>query len=156
MSVVYYCPRCGNTIVYGIIEIFGSSFEEHEKVTKTVKGKINKGEISLDEQKICFFCEEMERRRDSKKLEKGKQNLIYYCKNCFDWRINDVWQGFTFQQKENLRLAFLENILFLDGEAIDECPRCVEINAFVRERTKNVYDDSYKPFERRQNEAELD
>ena len=146
MSVVYYCPRCGNATVYGMIEIFGDSFEKQEKITKTVKEIILEGRVPLEEQKLCIICEEAEKRRDFKKLEKGQESIIY-CINCFDLRINGIWQKFTFLQKENLRLAFLKGILFLDGEAIDECSRCVEINAFVRERKENVLNESYKPFD---------
>ena len=142
MYSIYYCPNCGNATVLGVIEIFGQSFEAQERITKTVKEKIDNGGISPDEQKLCFICEEAEKRRYSKKLEKGQQNLIY-CMNCFDWRISDVWQKFTFPQKESLRLLFLKRDLYLNADSVDECPRCVEINAFARERTANVCNDSY-------------
>ena len=52
---VYYCPNCGNTTVCGKIEIFGHSYKEQEKITRTVKEKISSGSISLKEQKFCFI-----------------------------------------------------------------------------------------------------
>ena len=152
---IFYCPGCGNATVYGMIEISSDYFEKQKNITKTVKERILEGGIPLEEQKLCIICKEAKKRRDFKKLE-NRQESVIYCINCFDLKIDGIWQKFTFLQKENLRLAFLKDILFLNGEAINECPRCVEINTFVRERTENVYDDSYKPFERRQNEAELE
>lgn len=149
---VYYCPGCGNATICGKIEIFGDSFEKQEKITKIIKKRILEGRVPLEEQKLCFICEEAEKRRDFKKLENGQESIIY-CINCFDLRIDGIWQKFTFFQKENLRSVFLKGLLFLEGDAIDECPHCVEISIFVRERMINFCNDSYKPFERRQNET---
>lgn len=144
---VYYCPSCGNVTVCGKIEIFGSSFEEQEKVTKSVKKKIEEGNISLEEQKLCFICEEAERRRSffREKIISGL-SVVNSCVECFDLEINGVWQKFTHEQRGNLRKSFLNCSLYVNGEAVMECPSCVEIKAFVLLRTENVYNDSFNLF----------
>jgi len=115
---------------------------------------IKEGQIKKDEQKFCFICEEAKRKNSPKELP-STTPLVNSCVECFDLQINGIWQRFTYEQKENLRKAFLIGSMYVNGEAIKECPSCVGINYFVRERTENVYKDSFKPFERRKNEAEF-
>lgn len=127
MSTIYYCPGCGNVTVCGVIEIFGSSFEEQEKITATVKRMISDVKIPLEEQKLCFICEERIKRNSKKKIISGISgtSVVNSCVGCFDLQINGVWQRFTHKQKENLRKAFLSGSLYFDGEAISDCPSCV-------------------------------
>ena len=130
---VYYCPKCGNTTIHGAIEIFGSSFEKHENVTRIVKKRIKEGKICLDEQKICFVCEEVERRRNFKeKIVSTLSSVVNSCVECFDLQINGVWQRFTYEQKENLRKAFLIGSLYINGESVKECLHCQIVNSFAR------------------------
>ena len=79
--------------------------------------------------------------------------VVNSCVECFDLQINGIWQRFTCKQREDLRRAFLIGSLYVSGEAIRECPSCVGINAFARERMENVCNDSYKPFDGRKHEA---
>ena len=146
---IYYCPRCGNATAYGVL---GVSF----KVTRLLILKmIKENQIKKDEQKLCFICEEIEKIKNSPKELYFTTPLVNSCVECFDLQINGIWQRFTCKQKENLRKAFLIGSMYINGEAIKECPSCVGINYFVRERTENVYKDSFKPFDGRKNEAEF-
>jgi len=145
---VYYCPNCGNCTQYGALAVF------FKKTRLLILKMIKEGQIKKDEQKFCFICEEAKRKNSPKELP-STTPLVNSCVECFDLQINGIWQRFTYEQKENLRKAFLIGSMYVNGEAIKECPSCVGINYFVRERTENVYKDSFKPFERRKNEAEF-
>lgn len=77
--------------------------------------------------------------------------VVNSCVECFDLQIDGIWQRFTHEQRGNLRKAFLSGSLYFNGEAISDCRSCVEIKAFMRERTENVYNDSFKPLYERSN-----
>ena len=140
---VYYCPNCGNCIQYGEFFLF------FKKTRLLILKMIKDGQIKQEEQRFCFICEEAKKRRNSKEKITTGPLVVNSCVECFDLQINGTWQRFISEQRESLRRAFLAGSLYVNGEAISECPSCVETNAFVRERTENVYNDSYKPFERR-------
>jgi len=109
---------------------------------------IKEGQIKKDEQKFCFICEEAKRKNSPKELP-STTSLVNSCVGCFDLQINGIWQRFTYEQKENLRKAFLIGSMYINGEATRECPHCQMVNSFVRERMENLLNDNFKPFDGR-------
>lgn len=146
---IYYCPNCRNVTEYG-------EFRFLSKQTRLLISKrIKDGQIKQDEQKLCLICEERIKRNFKEKIISGISGatVVNSCVECFDLQIKGVWQRFTHKQKENLRKVFLTGSLYINGEAIKECPFCLETKNFARERIENIYNDSYKTFYGRKNEA---
>ncbi len=139
---MYYCPRCGNCTQYGELFVFF-------KTTRLLVLKmIKEGKIKQNEQKLCFICEELEKLKSKKQAAIQEKSIVSYCFSCFDLQINGIWQMFTFEQKQNLS-KILRNNFYFNGGVPMECPSCVEINSFIKERRENVYNDSFKPFDGR-------
>lgn len=122
---IYYCPGCGSFIVYGKLEVL---YKQTRLLTLKM---IKEGKIKADEQKFCFICEK--RREQSKEKIVSSQSVVNSCVECFDLQIDGMWQGFTPEQRGNLRKAFLSGSLYFNGEAILECPSCIERKAFMRD-----------------------
>lgn len=131
---IYYCPGCGNCTQYRELFVF---FKETRML---ILKMIRDGQIKKDEQKLCLICEDRIKRNYKNKIISviSRTSVISSCVECFDLQINGVWQRFTFEQRENLRGAFLTGSLYINGEAIRECPSCLKTKIFARERKENL------------------